>query len=856
MAAFKKYKILPDLPEKLQPLLEIAYNLWMAWNPDAIKLFIRVDADLWEKSQHNPVRMLGEIHQAKLDELAADESFIMELERVQAQLRQYLHNLKSVNSMGQCHIAYFSAEFGLNDSLPMYSGGLGILSGDHVKAASDLNLKFCGVGILYQLGYSQQYLNPDGWQQDFYRTNDFHNMQVQEIKDENGRAMEIELEFPGRILKLKPWRIVVGRVEIFMLDANVDGNSDADRRLTAQLYGGDKEIRLQQEIILGIGGVRLLDRLQVCADVVHMNEGHSAFTPFERARLWMRARKLTFAEALEAARQSSVFTTHTNVPAGLDEFDPNLIRKYFAAYVQELGISIEEFLGFGRFRPENVHDNFSMTVAAIRNSVYVNGVSALHATVSRQMWRDLWRQIPAEHIPIGAITNGIHIPSWISFELNDLLERYLGVKWREKQDYRDSWEKVLNIPDPELWNVHEIRRRRLIAFTRQRLKQQMEKRGSSNLLLSEADEALNPQALTIGFARRFAAYKRADLLFSDPERLLRILNQPERPVQLIIAGKAHPQDQAGKEIIKNIIHFIQAHNLRKKIVFIEDYDINVARYLLQGADLWLNTPLRPQEACGTSGMKAACNGGLNLSVLDGWWDEAYAKEIGWAIGRREVYQNPADQNAVESRALYSILENDIVPLFYARGSDGLPREWIKVMKQSLIAIASIYNTNRMVKEYFYKFYRPAFDQFARLRAAAGDFVPPKGDFAALREFVGWQNAMRRNFAGIAVQRVTYDPRCTYTTGDKMPVEAELRLGTIRPEDIHVDAYFGNLIGEIELAGSEIENLSQVERIAEGIYRFSGKIPCDRTGNFGFQLRITPYHPLMAHPYDMNLVIWE
>ncbi len=846
MNSYRKFRVLPDLPEKLKPLQAIAANLWMTWHPDAIRLFITMDGELWEKCLHNPVRMLGEISQEKLEELAADEGFVVEVQRVHEALEQYVNTVRSINDARATSIAYFSAEYGLNDTLPLYSGGLGILSGDHVKSASDLNLNFRGVGLMYQLGYFQQYLNQDGWQQDFYQVNDFFNMQVQETRGSDGQPVIIEIEFPGRKVAFKAWQIQVGRVFIHLLDANIDRNSEADRRLTAQLYGGNVETRLQQEIVLGIGGVRLLDRLNIAVDVAHMNEGHSAFAPFERARVLMKTHRLSFQEAIGIARKSGVFTTHTAVAAGHDEFTPDLMRRYFESYAGELGVSMDEFMAFGRSNPASGQENFSMTVAAIRNSAYVNGVSTLHADVSKKMWRHLWRDVPFEHLPIQAITNGVHIPSWISMELNDLYERYLGSKWRERQDYRDAWEKVHNIPDPELWKVHEIRRRRLVAFTRQRLKKQLIAKGASNLLINESEEALNPDALTIGFARRFATYKRASLIFSDPARLLQILNDPKRPVQLVIAGKAHPQDQAGKELIKSIIHFIADNHLRQKVAFIEDYDINVARYLVQGVDVWLNNPLRPLEACGTSGMKAAGNGVLNFSVLDGWWDEAYDFKNGWAIGNRENYTDHRYQDEVESRAIYSILENDIVPLFYERGADGLPREWIRMVKHSLLTIASHYNTNRMLKEYFYRFYKPAGENFKRLVA---------DDCSGAREFENWKQLMRQAFPAVQLQAVHFDGSRSFKIGERIPVQAEVLLGKLQPKDVRVDVYFGLCAGENLLSHSGIEQLEEAEKIEDGRWRFSGVIPCGRTGSFGFRLRVTPDHPLLTDPYELGLVLW-
>jgi starch phosphorylase len=847
MGKFKKFRVVPDLPEKLRPLADIAANLWLAWNPEAIKLFITMDSDLWEKNQHNPVRMLGEISQEKLVELAQDEGFLSEVQRVGEQLEQYLHAVHGINHTRQVSIAYFSAEYGLNDTLPLYSGGLGVLSGDHVKAASDLNLNFHGVGLLYQLGYFQQYLNMDGWQQDFYQVNDFHNMQVQEVLLPDGRPMEIELAFPGRQLYLKVWRISVGRVAIHMLDSNIDKNSESDRRLTAQLYGGNSEMRLQQEIILGMGGVKMLDALGIQVTVVHMNEGHSAFTSFERAGGLMKRHGLNFAEAMETVCQSSVFTTHTNVPAAYDVFSPEMMKNYFAGYLKEFNVPFHDFMAYGRVHPEDPQEYFSMTVAAVKNSAFVNGVSALHAEVSRKLLKDLWPSVPPEHIPLRNITNGIHIPSWISFEMSDLFERYLGGKWREKQDYQDAWDKVQNIPDPELWNVHEIRRRRLIAFTRQRLQKQLMAKGASNLLISESQEALNPVALTIGFARRFATYKRAYLILKDRERLLSILKNQEKPVQIIFAGKAHPQDQAGKELIKNIISFMSSEHLRSKIAFIEDYDINVARYLVSGVDIWLNTPLRPFEACGTSGMKAACNGVLNFSVLDGWWDEAYDLKNGWAIGNREAYTDKKYQDEVESKAIYSILEKDIIPLFYERGSDGLPREWIRMMKHSLTSIASRYNTSRMVKEYFNKFYKNASANYAQLSA---------DDFAPVRSLVQWKERMTAEFPALRIENIKADTGRTYKSGENFEVQADLFLGKIQPEEIRVEVYYGNIVGDAVLHDSALVQLNDAQKIGDGRFRFSGGIPCKRTGNFGFQLRVTPYHPQLADPYLMNLVLWS
>ncbi len=846
MFKFQKIKVIPYLPEQLKPLLRIAYNFWMTFNPMAIKVFIAMDSELWEKCNHNPVRMLGEIDQKKLEDLSQDEGFLLQLAKVEEQLNNYLNLLKSLNGNQECSIAYFSAEYGLNDTLPIYSGGLGILSGDHVKSASDLNLNFVGIGLLYQNGYFQQYLNQDGWQQDFYVQNDFYNMQVQEVKNDQNESIVVDIDFPGRKLYLKVWKIEVGRVLLYMLDSNIESNSFEDRHITAQLYGGNIETRLQQEIVLGIGGMRLLEILNHKVDVVHMNEGHSAFTTFERIRQLMKTNQLNFSQAFEVAKKSNVFTTHTPVKAGHDEFPADLIRKYFGTLVAELKISWNDFLAIGRANPENQSEPFSMTVAAIKCSTYINGVSRLHTQVSKEMWRNLFPLVPVEHIPIKAITNGVHIPSWISFELNDLFERYLGNKWREQQDYKDAWEKIYRIPDHELWSIKEIRRRRLIALARKKLIQQLQQKGASKVLIDEAEQVLDPEALTIGFARRFATYKRGNLIFQDPERLLAILNNKEKPVQIIFAGKAHPQDQAGKELIKNIINFISKYAVRNRIVFLEDYDINIARYMVQGVDVWLNNPLRPLEACGTSGMKAACNGALNLSVLDGWWDEAYDGQNGWAIGNREKYSDTIYQNEVESKAIYSTLEKDIVPLFYNRGADGLPREWIKKVKYAMVNITSYFNTHRMVKEYFNNFYLPAAQNFRTLL---------RDEAQKVKEFIYWKETISQKFSSVRIEKINFDNRRIYQTGEKIPLEVDVFVGDLLPEELDVTAIIGKLTADDLLTDLKEHKLKKTEKVAENIYRFGEDVIITGAGNFGLQIRVTPFHDLLSSPYELQLVIW-
>lgn len=847
MNDLKKFKVIPNVPEKLNGLYDIAHNLWLTWNSDAIKLFIKMDSDLWKRTNQNPIRMLSEINQNRLDELANEKGFIIELERVKQRLEDYMNRVIYIDGSRECCIGYFSLEYGLTESLSIYSGGLGVLSGDHIKSSSDLGLNLNGVGLLYQMGYFQQYLNQDGWQLDFYKQNDFFDMRVKEVKNEDGTPIEIELEFPGRKIYLKIWKLIIGRVNIYLLDSNIEKNIEYDRKLTAQLYGGDKELRMQQEIILGLGGVRLFERLGFSPDVIHLNEGHSCFAIFERARMLMEKYSFNFDESIEISKETSVFTTHTSVPAGNDEFEPGLITKYFNEYVKKLGISIDRFLDFGRINPKNKSEHFSMTVAAIRNSSYINGVSKLHSKVSKKIWKNIWGEIPEEHIPISSVTNGIHVPSWLSFEMGELFEKYLGENWEQKQDIKDLWNKIKDIPDIELWNVHKLRRKKLVNFVRRRFKKQFAKKRALFLINDKALEVLNPEILTIGFARRFATYKRGDLILRDPDRLLKILNNTDKPVQVVFAGKAHPKDNEGKDIIKNIIHFINSNNLVNKFVFIENYDINVARYMVQGVDVWLNNPLRPLEACGTSGMKAGANGVLNFSVLDGWWNEAYINTIGWSIGNGEVYESRKYQDDVDSKSIYSILENEIIPLFYERDSDGLPIEWINMMKNSIISIASYYNTHRMVKDYFNIFYKKAGERFKIFK---------QDNFTYLKEFIKWKNCIKNNFNSINIERVNFDDKRVYTINSKFKVEVNVFLGNIKPDYVNIDVYYGRISDKDEIKDSKVVNLKDVKELGNNRYKFSGYMLCNKTGNFGFKIRVTPSHPLIVNPYEMNLKIWK
>ena len=710
MKPIATFKVRPSLPDALKPLLQIAYNLSWSWNHAAIDLFRRLDRDLWETTGHNPVRMLGSIDQSALEAAAKDESLLAHLQGVSKGLDTYLSGQGSWYQREHAEnkdllVAYFSLEFGVTECLSIFAGGLGVLAGDHLKAASDLGLPLVGVGLLYQEGYFRQYLDAAGWQQEAFEDNDFHVLPIEFVPN-----VQVHMTLPDGTVTARVWRAVVGRIQLYLLDTNLPANRPEHRSITAQLYGGDLDMRIKQEILLGIGGVRALDALGLRPTVYHMNEGHSAFLALERIRTLMESQHLTFAEASVLASSSLIFTTHTPVPAGHDYFPAGLMDHYFATFYPRLGISRREFLALGRQDAANDSEDFCMTVLALRLAAFSNAVSKLHGAVSRRMWNSIWRGLPESEVPIGHVTNGVHFRSWVSLEMNQLYDRYLGPKWRHEPADTELWKRTESIPAGELWRTHERRRERLVAFARRRLQVQLKNRGASQSTIDEAEEVLSPDALTIGFARRFATYKRATLLLRDPERLARILNDPQHPVQIIYAGKAHPRDQYGKELIKTIIDLAARPEFRRKLVFLEDYDVAIARYMVQGCNVWLNTPLRPQEASGTSGMKAQANGALNVSTLDGWWDEAWqigldtGAEVGWAIGKGEPYQDPGYQDQVEAQALYQLLEREIVPAFYERRADGLPRKWIDRMKTSIIRLCPEFNMHRMVIQYANGYY--------------------------------------------------------------------------------------------------------------------------------------------------------
>ena len=845
-----RFTVLPTLSGELAPLQKLAYNLWWTWDPEGVELFKRLDIDLWQQTRHNPVEMLGILQQTTLEKLVADEGFMAQLTRVDEKFRDYMGARtwfdRTCNGEKRMIAAYFSMEFGLHESLPTYSGGLGILAGDHLKSASDLGIPLVGVGLLYRQGYFRQYLNIEGWQQELYPENDFYNLPLRLERDESGEPVAVLLDMAGRTVTAHIWRVQVGRVPLYLLDTNVDENAPEDREITAQLYGGDQEMRIRQEILLGVGGIRALHQLGIDPNVCHMNEGHAAFLALERTRLLMEEHGLRFTEAMEAVRAGNIFTTHTPVDAGIDHFPPDLLERYLGRYYRSLGLSREEFLGLGRINPRNPHEMFCMAVLALKLAHHANGVSQLHGEVSRRMWKNLWPELPDEHIPITSVTNGVHTKTWFSTEMVSLLTRYLGFRWRDDPTDPVLWKRVANIPDSELWRTHERCRERLVLFARRRLKDHLRQVGATSKEIAAAEEVLDPEALTIGFARRFATYKRGTLLFRDLARLEKILGNSERPVQIIFAGKAHPHDVEGKELIREIFQHSIGERFRGKIVFIEDYDMAVARHLVQGVDVWLNTPRRPLEASGTSGMKVAFNGGLNMSVLDGWWPEGYRGNNGWAIGKGEVYDDVDYQNEVESRAIYDLLEKEVIPLFYDRGTDDIPRGWLSCIKASLQTLCPVFSTERMVREYTQLFYLPAYSQWEKL---SGDRLSLAVDLAR------WKGEMHQGWSQVRVTRLDAGATAEVPLGAVIPVTAEVSLGDIPPDQVAVELYCGVLDSRGNIMGGELLPLSHGGAAGDGLHRFAGEIEPRFCGRHGFMVRVMPRHPQLGPVYEQGLLAW-
>jgi len=838
------FNVVPTVPAPLAALSELAYNLRWTWDHQTADVFRRLDPSRWTATNHNPVRLLRTADQKRLEELARDPGFRRQLAGAAAELSAYLD--VDGERASRPRVAYFSAEFGLAECLPIYAGGLGVLAGDHLKSASDLGLSLTGVGLFYRYGHFQQRIRADGWQEEQYVDKGPAALPMRPALDRAGQPLQITLELPGRVLAARVWHVQVGRVPLFLLDSEVEVNAPADRQITHHLYGGDRDTRIRQELLLGIGGLRALDAMNLRPQVCHLNEGHSAFLALERIRQLIVQHGLTFAEARTVAAAGLIFTTHTPVAAGHDAFEPGLIDNYLGDYYRALGLTRTEFMALGRQDPVDETEPFSLTILALRLAARSNGVSRLHGETSRRIWGDVWPGLGEQEVPIDSVTNGVHLRSWVAPELADVHDLTVGQDERVASPDEEAGPGG-SLPPVELWERHERLRAELVSFARGRLVAELARRGAGPSELGRAGDALEPKTLTIGFARRFADYKRATLLLRDPERLARLVNAPGKPVQFIFAGRAHPFDDGGKQLIRQIYEFSRGDALRGKVVFLEEYDLGVARRMVQGADIWLNTPRRPLEASGTSGMKAVANGALHVGTLDGWWDEAFRPGLGWAIGDRRAYEDPAEQDHIESAGLYEILEREVVPLFYERDANGIPHSWIARMQASMASLPPVFSTDRMVSEYASRFYEPAADEVRRL---AEDGLAPA------RELAAWLARAAEKWPRVRVASIGGLPD-EVAAGTPFDVQAEVCLGGLPPDEVQVHLALGPLDEDGLLASPELIRLEPRGQADEACYCFAAEgVQSQHSGPHGYAVRVTPKHPRLPVPFPLGLVRWS
>ncbi|HYW96732.1 MAG TPA: alpha-glucan family phosphorylase, partial [Bacteroidales bacterium] len=841
---WKKVIIQQNIPEKLKPLEEMSRNLWWSWNPDAIEMFSSIDAVLWEESAGNPIVLLEKLAYQRLSELEKDKDFIQRFEKVYAEFRHYINAAKRESPQ----VSYFSMEFGLHESLKIYSGGLGLLAGDYLKEASDYDYNIVGVGLLYRFGYFKQDLTATGEQIAVNEAQIFSKIPVTPVMDEQGNWKEITIVLPGRDLKARIWTVEVGRVKLYLLDTDFEENQEQDRSITHHLYGGDNENRFKQELLLGVGGIRALRALDLDPDIFHCNEGHAAFIGLERLREYIQEQNLTFPESLEIVRSSTLFTTHTPVPAGHDYFDEDMMRAYMAHYPNRMKITWEQMMNLGRMHLNQRGERFSMSCLAVNLSQEVNGVSEIHGKVSREMFADMWKGYMPEEVPIGYVTNGVHLPTWLSGKWRDLYKEHLDSHFCSKQDDREMWASIRNVDQTKIWKLRNAERKYLIDFVKAQLMKNSTRTNQNPKLIVEMQEKLDPNALTIGFARRFATYKRAHLLFRDPDRLASIINNPFMPVQLLFAGKAHPNDRAGQELIRKIVEYSSDSRFLGRVIFLENYEIPLAKRLLHGVDIWLNTPTRPLEASGTSGEKAVMNGGLHFSVLDGWWAEGYKPGAGWALEQEKFYENQDFQDQLDAETIYNMLENEIAPLFYKRDVRGVPVGWVNMIQKSISQVAPEFTMNRMLLDYINKYYSKLYRRSLKLR---------ENEFNMAARIAHWKRRILSVWSQIEVVSVIYPDtnRQNITVGNTYTSEVVLDLKSLSPKEIGVEY----ITGDIDETGNYMKLVSTQEfelAKTEGSrawYRLE-TIPTE-PGIFDFGIRLYPKHELLAHPQEMGLVRW-
>lgn len=853
-------QVVPELPEEIKRLKDLASNLYYSWNPEARQLFRTIDKELWQDVNHNPVKFLREVPQKKLEKYANDAEYLALFKKVIVEFDQYMKPKetwfsKTFPEAKDKLIAYFSAEFGLHESLPIYSGGLGVLSGDHLKSCSDLGVPVIGISLFYHETYFTQQIDAQGRQIALYPILNPEELPLSPILDDKGNTLLIDIALGMQDVKARIWKAQVGRVDAYLLDTDIPENNRENRSITSRLYGGDQEMRITQEIVLGMGGVIALKALRLEPSAWHMNEGHSVFLALERIRGLVKDEKLQFHEALEAVKASTVFTTHTPVPAGNEAFPLHIKDKYFQRYWEEMGISRHEFIELGsQVQPEG-YEIFNLTILSLKLSRFRNGVSKLHGEVSRSMWSSVWQDIPQKEIPICSITNGVHAMTWIVYKMRKLFDQYLGSEWRSRLDDVQFWKSIFEIPDEALWKAKLDVKEKMLNHLRERLAVQYRRNKVGILQLGRLEGMLKPNILTIGFARRFATYKRGNLILRDPERLKRILNDPDRPVQFVFAGKAHPNDHGGQAIIADLYQRSQQEGFRGKIFFIEGYDIHLGRDLTAGVDLWLNNPRRTREASGTSGQKVSLNGGINFSVLDGWWVEGYNGKNGWAFGDREDYQDLEELDSWDSDAVYDILENDIVPLYYDRDKDGTPHAWIQVMKNSLVSILPVFNTHRMVKEYVEHMYLPA---------VKNSQIFSENQFENAKELARWIDRVENHWDRIKVKvdhEIKNHSSIVLKYKEPLTLRCEVNLGKLRPEEVKVQVYLveanGNFTREKRSNESRFElvEMTKQKSIDDKRHIYVASIVPSDSGNYEFTIRVLPYHRNQSDLVETGLAYW-
>ena len=847
MRSIQTFQVFPDIPEPLSFLEILSRNLWWSWNQNAIELFRRINPKLWEASGRNPIVFATLIPQERFEELAHDDSYLAHVEQVRRRYENRVLNQTDKESPwddGE-QIAYFSMEFGIHETLPLFSGGLGILAGDHLKAASGMKIPLVGVGLLYREGFFRQFLDKDGWQQEAYPEIDLYRLPLSRQKDGSGNDLVIDLTGIGRDIHAQVWKIRIGRVPLFLLDTNLPDNPPEIRDITARLYSGEQHIRLAQEVLLGIGGLRALEALGYRPTVCHLNEGHCAFVGIERLRQIMVRHGISLDTAREVVPRTTVFTTHTPVAAGHDEFPPAMVKPYLEPFEKAFGMTTNELVALGQPDGAAPESPFSMFILGLRSAQYINGVSKLHGQVARHMWSHIWPTRSDEETPITHVTNGVHIPTVLAPEIKLLFERHLGPQWNMGSTIPENARRIDDIFDEELWQAHEMCRSRLIRTVRELMHRQYGRRNAPLNVMRAVESVLDQDTLTIAFARRFATYKRAHLLFQDPDRLEAIINATDRPVQFVFAGKAHPKDNEGKGIIRSLVDFGRRTNLRHRFVFLEDYDMHIARFLVQGADVWLNTPRRPMEACGTSGMKAALNGVLNVSILDGWWCEGYNPERGWRIGNGEEYQDHNYQDTVESQALYNIIENEVAPLFYDRPHGGTPTAWLKMMKASMKMAMADYCSLRMISEYEERFYLPASRRFEELTAEGG---------TEARELSLQHRRFLEKWHQIQVAAPQQSAKGPFRVNQSFEVTTVVRTGELRPDELNVELYYGKMRHLDRIDQPRVKMMHVKETQSEGAYLYSCNLPCSDSGRYGFTVRVTPNADAWIR-YRPELLTW-